>query len=253
MYKCTSTCSTSYHKVITNYLYKAAILFYSVIASLELALGLGNDDSSSSSSTSRPLSSSSSTTNTNEEALILLDHVARTFCLTAIAWSKSAVAVMLLKARGGSHSSLRPILQGLLFGFIAVVNTVLAAACLAHWFRCMPIAKEWDDSIDGSCWSMSVHGAIGIAAQSTFRKPLTFMMQFWENTWHPIERMLTKSNYRFLCCYGCNTSRDRAVACLGTGSQSGRQSWRGGPVDAWDSVSGLLRNSHIRRFEADIP
>lgn len=57
-------------------------------------------------------------------------------------------------------------LHGILFGFIAVVNTVLVAAIIALWFRCVPLAKEWDDSVEGTCWSLAVHEAIGIAAQS---------------------------------------------------------------------------------------
>lgn len=179
---------------LTIHIHKAAILFYSIISSLELALGLGTGDSSpsspSSTSTASPgggptspsssQSSSSSSSNTNAEALILLDHVARTSCLTAAAWSKSAVAVTLLKvpSRGNAGRSWNPALHGVLFGLIAVVNTGLAAAIIAHWFRCAPIAKEWDDSVDGSCWSMAVHGAISIAAQGEYMPGL---LAFREN------------------------------------------------------------------------
>lgn len=183
---------------LTIHIHKAAVLFYSVIASLELALGLGTGDSSpsslSSTLTASPAgggptspsssqsSSSSSSSNTNAEALILLDHVARTFCLTAAAWSKSAVAVTLLKvpSRGnaGGGRSWNPALHGVLFGLIAVVNTGLAAAIIAHWFRCAPIAKEWDDTVDGSCWSMAVHGAISIAAQGKYMPGLLAFRDF---------------------------------------------------------------------------
>lgn len=122
------------------------VLFYATMTSLELALGIGDDSSSSSSA--------------GPSAVLLLDNVARTLALTALAWSKSAFACGLLYGT-------RPVgrVRLALLGLVGVLNAVVVGAVVFHWARCRPLHKAWDVDVDGACFGWGVRNAVQITAQ----------------------------------------------------------------------------------------
>lgn len=120
------------------------VLFYATITSLEVGAGM---------------SSSISSTSTVPPAVILLDNVARTLALVAVAWSKSALACGLL--------GLRPVpkYRWALLAMVGLLNALVVAAAVFHWVRCKPISRAWNDDVNGKCYSAITRNGVQIGAQ----------------------------------------------------------------------------------------
>lgn len=131
------------------------ILFYSIMASLELALGIGGQ--------------TATTGDSGPSAVLLLDNIARTLALTALAWSKSSFACSLLGLRNAA------LIRWSLWAIVASVNAVVMGTVIVHWIRCKPIFKAWDTGVDGTCWSSNIHNATQIAVQGEWR-PLKYLL-----------------------------------------------------------------------------
>lgn len=116
------------------------------MTSLELALGIGG-------------SSSSSGGSGGPSAVPLLDNVARTLALTAMAWSKSAFVCGLLGTQ-----PVKRVRLGLL-ALVGVLNAVVVGTVVFHWVRCKPLHKAWDVDVDGTCFGWGARNAVQITAQ----------------------------------------------------------------------------------------
>lgn len=142
---------------------KVVIIFYSAVTSLELALGAGRRQTSS------PPDGPS--------ALLLLDNVARSLVLTAMAWSKTSLACTLLRLQSPR------LVRAALYSVVVFVNMVLAGAAITHWLRCRPIAAGWGSG-DGTCWSINVQNIVQLSAQSfSAAMDLALVVVVWQVLW----------------------------------------------------------------------
>lgn len=142
---------------------KVVIIFYSAVTSLELALGAGRRQ------TSAPPDGPS--------ALLLLDNVARSLALTAMAWSKTSLACTLLRLQAPR------LVRAALYSVVVFVNMVLAGAAITHWLRCRPIAAGWGSG-DGTCWSINVQNIVQLSAQSfSAAMDLALVVVVWQVLW----------------------------------------------------------------------
>lgn len=136
----------SYRNRILNFIhhFQVMTLFYAITAYTELAFGLGTPTGAD-----------------NAVAIRLLDNIARTFALVAAAWAKTAFACSLL---GLARDSRRT--WWTLWFAIVSLNAVTVGVCVAHWLRCVPVNKAWDDSVaSGRCWKKTVQNDVDLVAQ----------------------------------------------------------------------------------------
>ncbi|KAB5513406.1 hypothetical protein GE09DRAFT_1013960, partial [Coniochaeta sp. 2T2.1] len=83
----------------------------------------------------------------NSDSLFLLVWVRATLSITALAWTKTAFAVTLLRVSEGWMKKLE-------WFIIISMNIFLGLAALLLWIQCTPLRKTWTPSIqDGTCWS----------------------------------------------------------------------------------------------------
>ncbi|KAG6354995.1 hypothetical protein INS49_004076 [Diaporthe citri] len=110
-------------------------------------------------------------------ALLLLDNVARSLALTAMAWSKTSLACTLLRLQSPRLA------RAALYSVVVLVNTVLAGAAIAHWLRCRPIAAGWGSG-EGACWSINIQNIVGLSAQSfSAAMDLALVAVVWQVLW----------------------------------------------------------------------
>lgn len=143
--------------------FKVVIIFYSAVTSLELALGAGRLQTS--------------TPPDGPSALLLLDNVARSLALTAMAWSKTSLACTLLRLQSPR------LVRAALYSVVVFINVVLAGAAITHWLRCRPIAAGWGSG-DGTCWSINVQNIVQLSAQSfSAAMDLALVVVVWQVLW----------------------------------------------------------------------
>lgn len=153
----------TWNQALTNKIPKVVIIFYSAVTSLELALGAGRRQTS--------------TPPDGPSALLLLDNVARSLALTAMAWSKTSLACTLLRLQSPR------LVRAALYSVVVFVNMVLAGAAITHWLRCRPIAAGWGSG-DGTCWSINVQNIVQLSAQSfSAAMDLALVVVVWQVLW----------------------------------------------------------------------
>lgn len=72
-----------------------------------------------------------------------------TFSLVALAWSKTAFGVTLLRLTTGWT-------RWAVWFIIVSVNIALALSALLSWVQCRPLNASWDPSVKGECWPRDV-------------------------------------------------------------------------------------------------
>ena len=75
--------------------------------------------------------------------------VRATFTIIAIAYTKTAFAVMLLRLTEGAT-------KRFVWFVIISINIVLGLSTILGWVQCTPVAKAWNSTIPGKCFSSSV-------------------------------------------------------------------------------------------------
>jgi hypothetical protein len=85
--------------------------------------------------------------------------IASAFAICAIAWSKTSFAVTLLRLTMGKT-------RMFLWFVIVSINVAMALVALFLMIACWPIARTWDPSIPGSCWSPKINEYYGIGASA---------------------------------------------------------------------------------------
>lgn len=162
------------------------------MTSLELALGIGGGSSSSGGSG-------------GPSPVPLLDNVARTLALTAMAWSKSAFVCGLLGTQ-----PVKRVRLGLL-ALVGVLNAVVVGTVVFHWVRCKPLHKAWDVDIDGTCFGWGARNAVQITAQGECLRVWVCLYVFVY-----MRRFYNTRLGRRTCVWnsGVEADRDRSIFCL---------------------------------------
>jgi hypothetical protein len=78
------------------------------------------------------------------DQFVLIVAVRATFTVAAIAWTKTAFAITLLRLSEGW-------MKKALWFIIVTMNIALAITALSFWVWCIPLEKSWKPSIQGSC------------------------------------------------------------------------------------------------------
>ena len=92
--------------------------------------------------------------------LILLSSRA-TVTITAIAWTKTAFAVRLLRlTRGHVHR--------FVWFIIVSITVAMGFSAAVPWIQCQPLAKGWNPSIPGACWAPGVGTTIWMVTGGSF-------------------------------------------------------------------------------------
>ena len=84
----------------------------------------------------------------NLEHTILLMYVAGTFSIVGIIWSKTSVAITLIRL---TEERMRVFVWFLL----VTTNIFLGLSAVFNWAQCKPIEKVWRFSVPGTCWPIS--------------------------------------------------------------------------------------------------
>ncbi len=82
--------------------------------------------------------------------ILILDSRA-TATLTALAWTKTAFAVSLLRLTIGKT-------KAFVWFLIITLNIAMAFSAMVPWIQCQPVEKRWHFEIEGQCWP----GGVGI-------------------------------------------------------------------------------------------
>ena len=69
--------------------------------------------------------------------------------IVAAAWSKTAFAITLLRVSTGW-------VRRLVWFIIVTVNLFLGLSALFTFAQCRPVAKLWDNKLEGVCWDKSI-------------------------------------------------------------------------------------------------
>lgn len=80
--------------------------------------------------------------------ILLLDSRATT-TLTALAWTKTAFAVSLLRLTTGKTKAFAWFL-------IVTLNVALGFSAMVPWIQCRPVTKRWHPDLEGECWPLTV-------------------------------------------------------------------------------------------------
>ncbi|KAK4150047.1 hypothetical protein C8A00DRAFT_18365 [Chaetomidium leptoderma] len=86
------------------------------------------------------------------DAFVLVVAVRATFTVVAIAWTKTAFAMTLLRLTDRSEWMKR-----LLWVVIITMNIAMGISALFFWIQCRPLARSWTPSIPGSCWDSKIN------------------------------------------------------------------------------------------------
>ncbi|KAK4444825.1 hypothetical protein QBC34DRAFT_498002 [Podospora aff. communis PSN243] len=78
------------------------------------------------------------------DQFVLIVAVRATFTVAAIAWTKTAFAITLLRLSDGW-------MKKVLWFIIVTMNIALAITAMTFWVQCTPLEKSWKPSIPGSC------------------------------------------------------------------------------------------------------
>ena len=76
--------------------------------------------------------------------------------ITALAWTKTAFAVTLLRLTTGKT-------KAFVWFLIITLNVTLAFGAMSPWIQCQPLAKRWHPELEGQCWPGSTGINIFIA------------------------------------------------------------------------------------------
>lgn len=87
--------------------------------------------------------------------ILILDSRATT-TLTALAWTKTAFAVSLLRLTMGRT-------RAFVWFLIVTLNIAMVFSALVPWIQCQPVAKRWRFELEGQCWPLGVGIKIWIA------------------------------------------------------------------------------------------
>jgi len=89
------------------------------------------------------------TTLINLNKLVLVIELRATFTIIAIAWTKTAFAITLLRLTDGwTHR--------FVWFIIVSMNIALGISALLRWVDCTPLRKSWTPLLPGKCWPQSV-------------------------------------------------------------------------------------------------
>ena len=80
--------------------------------------------------------------------ILILDSRATT-TLTALAWTKTAFAVSLLRLVQGRT-------KAFVWFLIITLNIALGFSAMVPWIQCQPVAKRWHFELEGQCWPLAV-------------------------------------------------------------------------------------------------
>jgi hypothetical protein len=84
------------------------------------------------------------------DRFVLVVAVRATFTVTAIAWTKTAFALTLLRLTEGW-------IKMALWFMIITMNIALGLSALFFWIPCTPVQKAWTPSMQGgSCWDPAI-------------------------------------------------------------------------------------------------
>lgn len=81
----------------------------------------------------------------NIDQFMLVITVRATFTLVAIAWTKTAFAITLLRLTDGWT-------RRFIWFVIISMNIALGLSALFGWVQCTPIKKTWHLEMPGKCW-----------------------------------------------------------------------------------------------------
>ncbi|KAK3317964.1 putative integral membrane protein [Apodospora peruviana] len=82
----------------------------------------------------------------NVDTYTLVVTVRATFTVTAIAWTKTAFAITLLRLVDSGW------MKKVLWVILVTMNLALGLTALFFWIRCTPVAMSWTPSMEGTCW-----------------------------------------------------------------------------------------------------
>ena len=68
-----------------------------------------------------------------------------TVTITAIVWTKTAFAVTLLRLTSGT-------MKAFVWFVILSTNIAMGLGAMVPWIQCVPLAKGWNRTLEGSCW-----------------------------------------------------------------------------------------------------
>jgi hypothetical protein len=87
----------------------------------------------------------------------LIGNFSGLFAILAAMFSKISFALTLLRI---TESRIRI----LLWFIITSVGLALGGSALIAWIQCTPISRNWDFTVEGTCWNHQVYIAYGAAA-----------------------------------------------------------------------------------------
>ena len=76
----------------------------------------------------------------------LISYSAGFATILAAAWSKTSFGITLLRIAEGW-------VRWVVWFIIISVNIVLGVSAIIMWTRCWPVAKLWNDQLEGTCWT----------------------------------------------------------------------------------------------------
>jgi hypothetical protein len=83
------------------------------------------------------------------DRFFLVVAVRATFTVTAIAWTKTAFALTMLRLTDGW-------IKRALWFIIITMNAALGITALFFWIPCTPVQKSWTPTMQGTCWDPAV-------------------------------------------------------------------------------------------------
>jgi hypothetical protein len=97
----------------------------------------------------------------NPVKFVLLLSSRATVTITAIAWTKTAFAVRLLRLTTGH-------VYRFVWFIIISITVAMGFSAAVPWIQCQPLAKGWNSSISGACWAPGVGTTIWIVTGGSF-------------------------------------------------------------------------------------
>ena len=84
-----------------------------------------------------------------------------TTTLSAVAWTKTAFAITLLRLTTDKT-------KAFVWFIIICLTTTMGFSAAVPWIQCQPLAKGWDMGLPGTCWAPQVGTKIWIGTGGSF-------------------------------------------------------------------------------------
>ncbi|KAK1765582.1 hypothetical protein QBC33DRAFT_425451, partial [Phialemonium atrogriseum] len=111
--------------------------------------------------------------------LSLAANLTATLSIVAAVWSKTSFALTLLRVTRGS-----PARRALLWFIVVSANVAMGLNALFIWVRCLPVARSWNSTVQGTCWPDKVYLAYGMfAAGYSAATDFVLALLPWQMVW----------------------------------------------------------------------